>query len=357
MKRSLFKCALIFTLAITTTGCAKLGYYTQAINGHLEILTNREPINALLEDPDTKPALKAQLASILEMRTFATEELGLPDNRSYRTYVDLNRPYAVWNVFAAPEFSLEPLEWCFAFVGCVSYRGYFSPKRAQRFGNTLAKKNHDVYVVGVAAYSTLGWFHDPVLSTILGRPETEVASLIFHELAHQVVYVQNDTAFNESFAVTVEREGVRRWLARKGATAQFERYLLTKRRREDFVNLIMGYRQELQELYGSDRSDVQKRAAKAKAFDDLRNEYRKLKKSWGGYAGFDRWFAQDLNNAHLASVSLYNQYVPAFQALLKKHGDDLRAFYRAVEELSQLPREERIASLESLQSPEVSQSR
>jgi predicted aminopeptidase len=345
----LLRSGVIALMLVTTSGCAKLGYYTQAIGGQLEILVKRRSIPALLDDPDTAPELKARLSPILEMRAFASEELGLPDNKSYRTYVDLKRPYVVWNVFAAPEFSLEPVDWCFLFAGCISYRGYFSERDAQKFANKLAQDNYDVYVAGISAYSTLGWFHDPMLNTMLRRTEPEIAGLIFHELAHQVVYVRDHTEFNESFALTVELEGIKRWLAAKGSADQFQKYLVRKKRRGEFIQLVMKLRDQLDEIYARETGDDKKRAAKQQAFIGIRQDYRELKKNWGGYTSYDAWFARDLNNAYLVSVGLYNQYVPAFQALLSQHNGDLKAFYGAVEELSQLSKAKRAENLQSLQ--------
>lgn len=349
MTHLFLRSGVIALMLVTTSGCAKLGYYTQAVDGHLEILAKRRSIAVLLDDPATDPELRARLAPVLEMRAFASEELGLPDNKSYRTYVDLERPYAVWNVFAAPELSLEPIDWCFVFVGCVSYRGYFSESGAQKFANKLAQDNYDVYVAGIAAYSTLGWFHDPMLNTILRRTEPEVAGLIFHELAHQVVYARDHTEFNESFALTVEIEGIKRWLAAQGSADRFGKYLIRKKRRDEFVQLIMKLRDRLDEIYDSETSDDKKRVAKQQAFIRIREDYWELKKSWEGYSGYDAWFARDLNNAHLVPVGLYNRYVPAFQALLNQHDGDLKAFYGSVEELSQLSKEKRIEKLQSLQ--------
>jgi predicted aminopeptidase len=349
MMQLLFRSGVIVLVLVTTSGCAKLGYYTQAIGGQLEILVKRRPIPALLSDPDTAPELRARLAPILEMRAFASEELGLPDNKSYRTYVDLERPYVVWNVFAAPEFSLDPVDWCFIFIGCVSYRGYFSEKNAQKFARKLEQKNYDVYVAGIAAYSTLGWFHDPMLNTILRRAEPEIAGLIFHELAHHVVYVRDHTEFNESFALTVELEGIKRWLTGKSSADEFQKYLVTKKRRDEFVQLVMKLRDQLDEIYASKTSDDEKRAAKKEAFIGIRQDYEELRRGWGDFTGYDAWFARDLNNAHLVSVGLYNQYIPAFQALLRQHGGDLKTFYGAVEELSQLSKAKRVEKLLSLQ--------
>jgi predicted aminopeptidase len=285
----LLRSGVIALMLVTTSGCAKLGYYTQAIGGQLEILVKRRSIPALLDDPDTAPELKARLSPILEMRAFASEELGLPDNKSYRTYVDLKRPYVVWNVFAAPEFSLEPVDWCFLFAGCISYRGYFSERDAQKFANKLAQDNYDVYVAGISAYSTLGWFHDPMLNTMLRRTEPEIAGLIFHELAHQVVYVRDHTEFNESFALTVELEGIKRWLAAKGSADQFQKYLVRKKRRGEFIQLVMKLRDQLDEIYARETGDDKKRAAKQQAFIGIRQDYRELKKNWGGYTSYDAW--------------------------------------------------------------------
>lgn len=348
MHRRLGSLALIALLALVNAGCANVGYYAQAIGGQWEIFAKRRSIATLIEDPEADPALKAQLTAVLEMRRFASRELGLPDNKSYRSYVDLKRPYVVWNVFAAPELSLEPVQWCFAFVGCLNYRGYFAKERAEKFAAKLRQRRYDVYVVGIAAYSTLGWFSDPMLNTILTRPQSEVAGLIFHELAHQHVYARDDTAFNESFAMTVEREGVKRWLAQARADESYERYLVRRKRRDEFVELILRTRERLQQLYATTPSDEEKRSAKMRVFAELRTAYAALKGNWNGYRGYDAWFAQELNNAHLVSVGLYHQYVPAFEALLAREGGDLPAFYRAVETLAKLPAEERRTRLETL---------
>lgn len=354
MVRAVALCALALLLAAANTGCAKLGYYTQAIGGQLEILSKRQPIETLLEDPKISAQLRAQLTAVLAMRAFASNDLALPDNKSYRTYVDLKRQYAVWNVFAAPELSLTPLQWCFVVVGCLNYRGYFSPAGADKFAGKLRQQGYDVYVGGVTAYSTLGWFRDPVLNTMLRNSQTDMAALIFHELAHQRVYVRDDTVFNESFAVTVEREGVKRWLARSGSQEQFQRYLVRKHRHEQFVDLVMRFRQRLIELYATTKSDAEKRDKKAALFHELRAEYVRLKQGWNGYGGYDEWFARDLNNAHLVPLGLYHEYVPAFQALLVQHNGDLSAFYQAVEEIGKLPKAQRAARLQSLQPAKVS---
>jgi predicted aminopeptidase len=341
--------ALRFSLAaliiLPLCGCANVGYYAQALNGQLEVYARTRAIEDVIADPNVAGAVKNKLAEVLRVRAYASRELALPDNQSYRVYADLNRPYALWNVFATPELSLKATEWCFIVAGCVAYRGYFSQHDAEDFATTLRAEGADVYVGGVAAYSTLGWFRDPVLNTIINRPMPEVAGLIFHELAHQRLYVQGDTAFNESFAMTIELEGVRRWLNANGASGDYEKYEVQAKRREEFAALIAKHRGRLETLYESGASTTEKRAGKTLIFGELRAKYTQMKRRWNGYAGYDGWFAQDLNNAHLISLGMYHRHVPAFQALLARHQGNLAAFYRAAEELGRLPANARIVAL------------
>jgi predicted aminopeptidase len=329
-------------------GCANLGYYLQSLGGQLEIWRRERPIAEALADPATRAALRQRLARVLEMREFATRELALPDNESYRRYAELGRPYVVWNVFAAPEFSVQPLQWCFPFAGCVAYRGYFSHEAAQRFAAELERRGYDTYVAGVPAYSTLGWFPDPVLDTFIHFPETEIARLIFHELAHQVAYAPGDTVFNESFATAVETEGVRRWLARAGEPQKIAEFERAQRIREEFAHLIGRYRERLDALYRSGLEPEAMRARKRAVLEELREDYLGLRQAWGGYAGYDLWFAGPLGNAQLASVAIYTRLVPAFEALLARAGGDLARFYREVKALAALPRAEREARLAAL---------
>ncbi|WP_372524125.1 aminopeptidase [Sulfuricaulis sp.] len=337
----------LFLLLAVLTGCASPLYYAQAVSGQMEILTKRRPIEELLADPATPLDVRQQLELARHLREFASRELLLPDNRSYRTYADLERPYAVWDVFAAPELSLEPKHWCFIVAGCVPYRGYFARDKADQFAASLKQKGYDVYVGGVPAYSTLGWFDDPVLNTFIHRSEAELAGLLFHELAHQKIYVSGDSAFNESFATVVELEGVKRWFEHQGTVQQTEAYRQKIKRREEFNTLVLKHRARLKEIYASNLSDAEKRIAKMRVFGELRNDYATLKADWGGYTVFDSWFAQDLNNAHLAAIGLYSQYVAAFQALLAQHNGDLATFYREVERLAQLPPDERAVALQA----------
>jgi len=332
-------------LASLLGGCANLGFYWQSVGGQIDMWKREQPIDRLLTDPSTPPDLKRRLEDVLHMREFASRELALPDNGSYRKYADLHRPYVLWTVFAAPEFSVKPREWCFVFAGCVSYRGYFSESEAGRIAENQRSRGYDVFVAGVPAYSTLGWFDDPVLNTFIYDPVTEVAGLIFHELAHQLLYVKDDTTFNESFAVTVQREGVSRWLAKYGTSEQRAAFVVAQRRKEDFALLVMKYRNLLDKLYRSDISESRKRESKRQIFSDLQQDYTQLKASWGGFSGYDHWLPPEANNASLASVATYTQLVPEFQALLAKNDGDLARFYQVVKEIAGLPKSERDARL------------
>ncbi|HEX7043741.1 MAG TPA: aminopeptidase [Burkholderiales bacterium] len=346
---SVRRLSLIVLLASLLQGCANVGYYAQAVNGQLEVYRKSQPIAEILADPDADPELKQKLAAVLKIREYASRELGLPDNGSYRLYADLERSYVLWNVFATPELSLKPREWCFIVTGCVGYRGYFDEKQAQAFAAKLRAAGDDVYVGGVTAYSTLRWFDDPLLNTVINRPLPEIAGLLFHELAHQRLYVRGDSAFSESFAMTVELEGMRRWLREHGSPGDYEAYETRLRRREEFVALVLKHRDRLEALYESHLDPADKRAGKAQIFAQLRAEYAEIKATrWNGYAGYDHWFAQDLNNAHLVSLGMYHRHVPAFQNLLARHEGDLLAFYRDAESLGDLPPVERVAALEAL---------
>lgn len=349
--------ALAIPLCAVLAGCAGPSYYFQAVQGQLDVMRHTRPIDTLLQDPATDPVLKGRLSHVLAARAFASRELSLPDNGSYRRYADLSRPYVTWNVVATPELSLRPLRWCFPVAGCVAYRGYFSSQRAQDFAGRLQAKGHDVSVAGVAAYSTLGWFSDPLPSPVLRRTDVEVAGVIFHELAHQVLYLRGDSAFNESFATTVEIEGLRRWLRagcdtcddQPSAPARaLQNYQQDKQRHEEFIRLLLKHRAGLQTLYASSLPDAEKRRGKEQTFRQLQVDYQTLKESWGGYGGYDRWFGQPLNNAHLSVIGLYQGYVSAFQALLASQQGNLPRFYAAARRLSRLPAKERSARLRAL---------
>jgi predicted aminopeptidase len=334
-------------LLVCLSGCANLGHYAQAIGGQLEIMQRSQPIEAVLNAPETAPQLKQKLATVLEIRDFASKELGLPDNGSYRNYADLQRPYVTWNVYATPEFSTQPVTWCFVIAGCVSYRGYFSKEEAEHAGDDLRRQGHDVLVAGIPAYSTLGHFDDPVLNTFIGYGELELAHLIFHELAHQIAYASDDSVFNESLATAIELEGIRRWMAHRGHK-EAAGYEARRQKKTQIVTLVMSYRAKLDSLYSSAADLDTKRQIKGKLIQELLREHETLKFSWGGHSEFDAWFSRDLNNAKIASLSLYTQLVPTFLAFLGKHSDNLPAFYADVKVIASLPKDERTRRLRQL---------
>jgi predicted aminopeptidase len=341
-------CLAVLLLCPLLAGCFELGYYRQAVEGQWQLLSQRRDIEELILDQDTPAALRLRLELALEMRDFASRELFLPDNRSYRTFVELDRPYAVWNVVATPQLSLEPVTWCFPVAGCVPYRGYFNPDDARRFAAQLSAEEHDVQVYGVTAYSTLNWFADPILSTFVYHREANLAGLLFHELAHQQLYVKDDGTFNESFARTVELVGVQRWMDAHGDPAQIAAYELHQERHAAFIELLLATRTKLEELYRNTAADADKLLEKEQLISRFREDYQQLKQQWGGDDRFDRWVDRPLNNAHFALIATYNRYVPAFMALLAEHDGDLPRFYAAASALSRQPRAERHKVLQSL---------
>jgi predicted aminopeptidase len=333
---SLYRIARVLTIAaalLPLTGC----YLMQAAGGQMEISSKREPIAEVLASPATAPQLRGRLEYVAAARDFASRELGLPDNDSYRSYADLGRPYVVWNVFAAPEFSVEPRRWCFPIVGCVVYRGYFSEDAAQRYALKLRRRGDDVAVGGVAAYSTLGHFKDPVLSTMLGWSDAQLAGTLFHELAHQVVYVPGDSEFNESFATVVEEAGLERWLAARQRGQDLVAWRQQRERQSEFIALLLKTRDKLRELYESALPDDEKRSRKQYEFGELKLEYAQLKQQqWNGYAGYDRWFDRTLTNAHLVSAATYYGCVPGLQRVLSEAGGDLPRFYEEAKRLARM---------------------
>jgi predicted aminopeptidase len=326
--------------------CRSLPYYDQAIDGQMEILRNKEPISDLVENPETPASLRKKLIFIQSVRDFAAKELHLPVNDHYLSYVALDRPYVVWNVFAAPQFSMIPKTWCFPIVGCVAYRGYFAEEDARRFGDSLKQEGYDVFIGGAIAYSTLGWFDDPVLSTFILLSEPDIAALIFHELAHGILYVKDDTAFNESFATAVEQEGLRRWQASVNDPRGYVKWLHKHRHRRKFTTLIAKYRTRLEALYNSDLPLTAKRKQKAAVFTQMRTEFRDLKSDHGGMAAYDAWFNYPLNNAQLISVSTYHNWVPAFSRILSESGGNLEKFYQKCGQLAEKEPAERHRILE-----------
>ena len=322
---------LSISLLLGSTGCAQLSYYAQAAQGQLGLVASAKPIDQWLADPKVSDQLKQRLTRAQQIRKFAVQELGLPDNGSYTRYAELNRPYVVWNVIATPELSMKPVQWCFPVAGCVDYRGYYRKEDAQRFAHDLRSQGYEVRVSGVPAYSTLGWFNDPVLSTFIAYPEAEVARMLFHELAHQVAYAPGDTPFNESFATTVESIGVEQWLDKHGNPDSREHYYEFRQRKRDFIDLLTQHRQRLEEVFASDISDDEKRNQKALVIASLKQSYQQIKEAkWGGYPGYDQWFSEPITNAHFVLVATYEELVPAFQALHAKSGS-LKKFYADVQ--------------------------
>ncbi len=351
---TLRRCCALTILLLTGTAllalaaCGDLGYYRQAAQGQWDLLSHRRDIHQVLADPATTPALREKLTDVLAIRDFASRELDLPENGSYRYYADLGRPSVVWNVIATPEFSLEPVRWCFPFAGCVPYRGYYRQADAEAFAAELRGQGDDVYVYGVRAYSTLGWFNDPILNTFINGPDYATAGLIFHELAHQKIYVKGDADFNEAFASTVEQEGLRLWLEKNGREKELASNRTGLERRQDFLALLKTSRDQLAALYAQPLPVADKRQEKGRILAVLRQSYRELKVRWGGYAGYDRWFATDLNNARFVAVTTYQRLVPAFRQLLREAGGSWPQFYARVKALADLPTSTRQARMQGL---------
>ncbi len=329
-------------ICVSVSGC----YIVESAQGQLSLMSKREPISRVIANPSTSPAVRTQLEAVSQIRKFAVDDLGLPDNGSYRSYADVGRPYVVWNVVAAPEFSVEAKEWCYPIVGCVAYRGYFALRRARSFAGKLRRRGFDVSVDGVAAYSTLGHFNDPVLNTMLGWSDVELAAIIFHELTHQMLYVPDDADFNEAFATTVEEEGVRRWLKAQGRERDLAEFALQQRHYQEVVALMIRTRTDLRALYASGIEPALMRDRKRTAYTALHDSYAQLKVEWGGHAPFESWFEEaQLNNANLASVATYFDCVPGFEHELDSAGANLEAFYRRVRELAKLNQARRDALL------------
>ena len=336
------KATLLVLLSIALVSCETVGYYSQAARGQLTIVFGREDIQQLLKAEQDLPAeLVEKFAKVMDIREFAASELGLPVGENYSSYVDLEREHVVWNVFAAPEFSVDPVNWCYPIAGCVAYRGYFSEQSALSYAAKLEEDGLDVYTGGVDAYSTLGWFEDSLLSTVLNRVDYQLAGLLFHELAHQLVYLPGDTTFNESFATAVEREGVRRWLTKSNKDSDIDAALLDYDRQQQFVDLVTDYRDRFESLYQLDLNESSMRSQKLEVQQALREEYAVLKQQWQGYEGYDGWFSRPLNNAQLSTVASYNDLLPFFATVFEQSNQDFSAFYAEVIRIASLPEKER----------------
>ena len=353
--RGLWAGLLALLLAALLAGCANIGYYTQSVSGHLKLMAAARSVDDLLADARTSNSLRARLTLAQELRRFSVTELHLPDNASYQRFSDLNRRYVVWNVVAAPVLSLELKKWCFPLLGCVGYRGYFAEADAQALAAELRAQGLEASVHGVPAYSTLGWMNwlggDPLLNTFVALPDGELARLMFHELAHQVLYVAGDTAFNESFATAVERLGGARWLATQATPQARQTFATYDQRRQQFRTLTRNTRQRLIDIYMKNSpqalDDQGKVAMKIEIMQAFKADYAALKESWGGYSGFDAWVAQ-ANNAAFGAQAVYNDLVPAFEALFERAGRSWPHFFEAAKQLARKPQIERTQQLQAL---------
>ena len=361
-RKSVF-CGLVLLLTFTWVGCENLRYYNQAINGQYQILTSKRSITKVLADKETPAEVKQKLRLIVDLRNYAEKNLNLPVKGQYLQYADVHRRFVVWNVYAADEFSLEPKSWTFPIVGQATYRGYFSEKAARTYGEKLKKQRYDVYVGGVEAYSTVGWFRDPILNTFIHNSEIDLAETLFHELAHQTAFAKGDTDFNEAFATAVAEEGLRRWMLSTTNTQAEAEFRESIQRKDQFIHLVMNARRQLEHLYQQQTlastqvaslsvvpamtTDV-KRQRKQEIIDGLRQDYAKLKAAWGGNPEYDGWFSRPINNAKLNTIATYYELVPRFNRLLAKFNGDLPKFYAEVARMAKLSKEERDAILEKL---------
>jgi predicted aminopeptidase len=345
------------------SGCHTLSFYGQAVKGQYQIFAHQESIDQLMAEADTPRALKQRFELLRDLRAFANANLKLPIDSHYRKYVDVHRPFVVWNVEAAPEFSMAPKTWWYPLLGSLQYRGYFSKPGATNYAGYLRAKGYDVSVGGVGAYSTLGWFKDPVLNTFIFEPDADLAEIIFHELAHQRLFARGDTDFNEAFATTVGQEGARRWLKVRGNSSGLSEYHAHLQRSDQFVHLVMSTRAKLEELYGDVRTEDgrikaavrrnsestdQLRQRKQQILREMQDQYTRLKTNWGGDEEYAGWFKHPINNAHLNSVAAYYDLVPAFEQLLAANGGDMEKFYQAAEQISKKAKPDRHEQLRGL---------
>jgi predicted aminopeptidase len=348
------KIRLLFVLLSMAglVACADMGYYLHSVKGHFDIIQQKQDIDKILQDKNVPDKLKQRLRLVQSIRDFAFSELKLPESDSYTEYADLKRSYALQNLFAAGEFSINAKQWCYPFIGCAGYRGFFDQQRLDEFVSKLRKQHYDIYVARVSAYSTLGWFDDPVLNTFINWPDEFLAGLIFHELAHQQLYVDGDSRFNESFATAVQHAGVEKWLQQQGFKQRLKRYRQRQVNRQKVFDLIKQARADLKQLYQRDITDQEKRKLKVKYLRDLKQRYQSFSESIQHNDGFQRWFQGELNNAKLVSISTYNDWVPVFSEILRRQKGDFAAFYQQVLQLSKIPLEQRQSCFDGwLQNP------
>ncbi len=342
---------MLLSLCLILTGCETSRFLGQAVHGQIDMWRRETPISTLLQKTNTPADTKRRLELVQAYRKFAQKELGLPAGRSYLGYADLERPFVSWTVSATPEFSMEDKKWWFPIVGSVSYRGYFEEQAAKRYAATLKAKGMDVSIGGVSAYSTLGWFADPVLNTFLFDPEEELADLIFHELTHRLLYVPGDTDFNEAFATFVAQEGLRRWFRVHPDSEMEKRWRAKEARWAEFRSAVLETGSRLKRLYARPIAETgtDLRAAKAAEITRLRDHLTELNRNWAGEPDISAWLINPINNASINSVATYHRWVPAFAELLREHSGDLPSFYDEVRRTGKLPESERRKRMESLQ--------
>jgi predicted aminopeptidase len=328
-----YKNIVIILFALFMSGCASINYYAQSIQGQFEVIQKRQNINTLLNNDNPPARLRTELETVLELRKFSINQLGLPKNNSYLSYADLERDYVIWNIFATEEFSLSPLKWCYLIVGCLDYRGYFSESDARQHASKLKEQGHDIYLGGVSAYSTLGWFDDPVLNTMLRWSDIQLATVMFHELAHQQLYIKDDTEFNEAYAETVATIGVTKWLEQRPDKNLLIDYKQSQTQEKQFIILVLKYKTLLSELYRSAINKVQMRKEKEALFSQMTNEYNIISRHWEKDR-FSQWFATGINNAKLAAIVTYRQYTSSFLGIFNKLDKDLNRFYSLMKSLS-----------------------
>jgi predicted aminopeptidase len=321
-----FRHATILIALFFLSGCASINYYSQSIQGQFEVLQKRQSIDDILKEKNISDSLRNKLNTVLSIRDFSIQHLGLPNNNSYLSYADLERDHVIWNIFATEEFSLEPITWCYLVVGCLNYRGYFSQAEAQQHAIELEKQGYDIYLGGVSAYSTLGWFDDPVLNTMIRWSDVRLATVMFHELAHQQLYIKNDTEFNEAYADAVAHIGVTRWLEQHSDKYLLNQYKQSQYQEREFIDLIMRYKSMLNKVYQSEELENTIRKQKNALLQQMKNDYLKISQTWEN-TPYKKWFASDINNAKLAAIVTYRKYFPAFIDIYEKLDKNLHRFY------------------------------
>lgn len=341
------RCLISIPLLLLLCGCADIGYYWHSARGHLAVMNQRVDIEDMLADDETEAELRERLTLVQEIRRFSVSRLALPENDSYLSYVELDRPYLIQNLFAAPEFSTRLQRWCYPVIGCASYRGYYDEERLLAYVDELEASGQEVHIGKVSAYSTLGWFDDPVLSSFINWPDHRLAGLLFHELTHQQIYIDDDTTFNESLASAVQMVGTELWLQSRNQQQALEKLSRWFEYRGEVVNLIESTRARLDEVYQGDGSDAVKRENKTAVFNDARRAHQSIASKHGVTGGFSNWFAGELNNAKIGSIAAYNSQMPAFVNMIRAHRLDFAAFYEYVAAVGALDKTQRDRCIEA----------